>query len=141
MRKKKAVVTSLSGLTWQIALIIGLFQVLAAIFPGTSRSGATILGGLIIGLSRPVAATFTFSLAVPVMFGASLLKLVRYHAGFSGVQIVTLIVGMAVAYVVSELAIKFLLRFVRKHDFKSFAYYRIALGLLVILLALFGAVK
>lgn len=132
---KKPLITDTDQIDWKLALYIGLFQLIAAIFPGTSRSGATILGGLLLGMSRPAAASFTFLLAVPVMFGASFLKLVRYEAGMTQVQIVTLLIGMAVAYVVSELVIKFLLGYIRKHDFKPFGWYRIALGLVVLLIS------
>ena len=113
------------------ALLIGVFQVLALI-PGTSRSGATILGGILIGTSREVAAEYTFFLAVPVMFGASLLKIVKFGA-ISGTELGVLLVGMAVAFGVSILAIRFLMGYIRKHDFTAFGWYRIGLGLLVLL--------
>ena len=116
---------------WTDALLIGVFQVLALI-PGTSRSGATILGGILIGASRGLAAEYTFFLAVPVMFGASLLKIVKFGA-FSGVQGIVLLLGMVVAFVVSLIAIKFLMSYIKKHSFAAFGYYRIALGLLVLL--------
>ena len=118
-----------------IAFIIveGLFQLIAAIFPGTSRSGATILGGIMIGVSRTVAAQFTFILAIPVMFGASLLKIVKYGLYFSGMEMAILAVGMIVAFVVSVLIIRFLMSYIRSHDFKVFGWYRIVLGLLVII--------
>lgn len=130
---KSAQITQLGQLTYKAALIIGVFQVIAAIFPGTSRSGATIVGALLIGVSRKVAAEFTFFLAIPVMFGASLLKLVKFGFDFSGAELAVLAVGMAVAFLVSVLVIKFLLDYIKKHDFKVFGWYRILLGALVIL--------
>ena len=120
-------------MTYREALIIGLFQLIAAIFPGTSRSGATILGGIMIGVSRTVAARFTFVLAIPVMFGASLLKIVKYGLAFSGMEMAILAVGMIVAFVVSILVIRFLMDYIRSHDFKVFGWYRIILGLVVII--------
>ena len=115
------------------AIIIGLFQLIAAIFPGTSRSGATILGGLMIGVSRTVAAEFTFFLAIPVMLGASLLKVIRFGFAFSMAEAVILLVGMAIAFIVSVLVIRFLMGYIKKHDFKVFGWYRIVLGILVLL--------
>lgn len=129
-------VTHIDDLTYKQALIIGLFQVIAAIFPGTSRSGATILGGLMIGVSRTVAAEFTFFLAIPVMFGASLLKLVKFGFSFTAQEGMLLAVGMIVAFIVSIIAIKFLMGYIKKHDFKVFGWYRIILG--VVVLAYFG---
>lgn len=129
-------VTHIDDLTYKQALIIGLFQVIAAIFPGTSRSGATILGGLMIGVSRTVAAEFTFFLAIPVMFGASLLKLVKFGFAFTAQEGMLLAVGMVVAFIVSIIAIKFLMGYIKKHDFKVFGWYRIILGIIV--LAYFG---
>ncbi|HRU96970.1 MAG TPA: undecaprenyl-diphosphate phosphatase [Ruminococcus sp.] len=126
-------VNSIDGLTYKSALIIGAFQVLAAVFPGTSRSGATIVGALLIGISRVVAAEFTFYLAIPVMFGASLLKLVKYDGGFSGHEIAILATGMIVAFLVSLFVIKFLMSYIKKHDFKAFGWYRIILGILVLI--------
>jgi len=125
-------VNSIDGLTYKSALIIGMFQVIAAVFPGTSRSGATIVGALLIGISRTVAAEFTFYLAVPVMFGASLLKILKYDDGFTSNQAVILAVGMIVAFVVSVFVIKFLMDYIKKHDFKGFGWYRIILGSLVL---------
>ena len=119
-------------ITYRDALIIGVFQLLAAIFPGTSRSGATIIGGLLIGLSRTTAAEFTFYLAIPVMFGASLLKLIKFGFAFTGMELAILIVGMIVAFVVSVLVIKFLMNYIKKHDFKPFGWYRIILGVIVL---------
>lgn len=134
---KTAKVNTINELTYNAALIIGAFQLLAALFPGTSRSGATIVGALLIGISRTVAAEFTFYLAVPVMFGASLLKILKYDGGFTGTQLGILIVGMAVAFVVSIFVIKFLMDYIKKHDFKVFGWYRIVLGALVLIY--FGA--
>ncbi|WP_050697392.1 undecaprenyl-diphosphate phosphatase [Anaeromassilibacillus senegalensis] len=131
-RNKKPRIQSLPDLTYQTALMIGLFQVLSLI-PGTSRSGATILGAILIGTSRTVAAEFTFFLAIPVMFGASLLKIVKFGFVYTGMEIAVLITGMAVAFIVSILAIKFLMGYIKKHDFKAFGYYRIGLGALVLL--------
>ena len=113
-------------------LIIGVFQMLALI-PGTSRSGATIVGALMIGVSRSVATEYTFFLAIPVMFGASLLKLVKFGLNFTGMQVAVLLVGMVVSFAVSIVAIKFLMSYIRKNDFKVFGYYRIALGVIVFL--------
>ena len=126
-------IKSISEITYKTALIIGLFQLIAAIFPGTSRSGATILGSLLIGVSRTVAAEFTFFLAVPVMLGASLLKLLKFGFNFTGSEISTLIIGMFIAFIVSILAIKFLMQYIKKHDFKVFGWYRIILGIIVLL--------
>lgn len=130
-KHKKEKVTQMSEMTYKTAVLIGLFQVLS-IVPGTSRSGATILGAMILGCSRGVAAEFSFFLAIPVMFGVSLLKLVTYDGAMGGNEIGVLLVGMLVAYIVSMIAIKFLMNYVRKHDFKLFGYYRIVLGVLVI---------
>lgn len=124
-------VTALSELSFQAALFIGAFQLLAAVFPGTSRSGATIVGALLIGISRSVAAEFTFFLAIPVMFGASLLKLLKFGLHFSGTELAALAAAMITAFVVSVAVIRFLLSYIRKHDFKIFGWYRIVLGALV----------
>ncbi|MBQ6590235.1 MAG: undecaprenyl-diphosphate phosphatase [Lachnospiraceae bacterium] len=134
---RKPVTRRLRDLTYREALIIGLFQLIAAIFPGTSRSGATILGGIMIGVSRTVAAQFTFILAIPVMFGASLLKIVKYGLYFSAMEYAILAVGMAVAFVVSVLVIRFLMGYIRRHDFRVFGWYRIILGAVVILYFVF----
>lgn len=123
--------TSIEDITYKQALIIGIWQVIAAVFPGTSRSGATIIGALLLGISRGSAAEFTFLLAVPVMLGASLLKLVKFESGFSGTEIAVLLAGMITAFVVSILIIRFLLGYIRRHNFKIFGYYRIILGLAV----------
>ena len=130
---RKPRVKSIAALTYRDALLIGLFQLIAAIFPGTSRSGATIVGAMLIGVSRTVSAEFTFFLAIPVMFGASLLKLVKYGFAFTGSEVLLLVVGMVSAFVVSMLVISFLMGYIRKHDFKVFGWYRIVLGLLVLL--------
>ncbi|MCR5640991.1 MAG: undecaprenyl-diphosphate phosphatase [Lachnospiraceae bacterium] len=136
-RKKTATINSIAEIGYNTALIIGLFQVIAAVFPGTSRSGATILGALLIGVSREVAAEFTFFLAVPVMFGASLLKVAKFVAegiSMTGLEVAILLVGCVVAFVVSVVVIRFLMSYIKKHDFKVFGWYRIVLGILVILI-------
>ncbi|MBD5105604.1 MAG: undecaprenyl-diphosphate phosphatase [Lachnospiraceae bacterium] len=132
-KNKSSKINSLGEITYTTAMLIGVFQLIAAIFPGTSRSGATIVGALMIGVSRTVAAEFTFFLAIPVMFGASLLKLVKYGFAFSGNELVLLAVGMIVAFVVSVIVIRFLMDFIKKHDFKVFGYYRIVLGIIVLI--------
>lgn len=129
---KKPRINSLAALTYRDALIIGLFQLIAAVFPGTSRSGATIVGALLIGVSRVVSAEFTFFLAIPVMFGASLLKLVKFGFGFTMTEASLLIIGMVVAFVVSMGVISFLMGYIKKHDFKIFGWYRIVLGIIVL---------
>lgn len=130
---KNAKINSLSEITFQTALMIGVFQLIAAVFPGTSRSGATILGALLIGVSRTVAAEFTFFLAIPVMFGASLLKIVKFGFSFSGNELMILATGMITAFVVSVIVIRFLMGYIKKHDFKVFGWYRIILGTIVLL--------
>ena len=117
--------------SFKTAFLIGLFQVLSVI-PGTSRSGSTIIGGILVGTSRTVAAEFTFFLAIPVMFGASLLKLVKFGFAFTAGEVLILVTGVAVAFIVSVLAIKFLVGYIKKHDFKVFGWYRIVLGVLVL---------
>lgn len=129
---RSARINSIADLTYKAALIIGLFQLIAAVFPGTSRSGATIVGALLIGISRTVAAEFTFYLAIPVMFGASLLKLVKFGMDFTAMEVTILLTGMAVAFAVSIVVIRFLMDYIRKHDFKIFGWYRIVLGALVL---------
>lgn len=124
-------VREIERLDYKTAFIIGLFQVLSLV-PGTSRSGATILGGILFGTSRYVAAEFTFFLAIPVMFGASLLKMVKFGWHYTGSEILILVVGMATAFVVSILSIKFLLRYIKNNDFKAFGWYRIVLGIVVL---------
>lgn len=129
---KKTRISAMNQMTYKTALLIGAFQVLS-IIPGTSRSGATILGAIILGCSRETAAEFSFFLAIPIMFGVSLLKIVKSGLGMTGNELVILLTGMLTAYIVSMIAIKFLMNYVRKHDFTSFGYYRIVLGLLVII--------
>ena len=128
--RRQPVVTDLGELTFKIAFFIGVFQVLSLI-PGTSRSGSTIIGGILLGASRTVAAEFTFFLAIPVMFGASLLKLVKFGFHFTGAEAGILLLGMLTAFLVSVLAIKFLMGYIKKHDFQIFGWYRIVLGVLV----------
>ena len=130
-KRRKPICTSLEDLSFATAFKIGIFQVLAVI-AGTSRSGSTIIGGILVGTSRTVAAEFTFFLAIPVMFGASLLKIVKFGFGFTGTEVLILVIGMVVAFVVSILAIKFLMGYIKKHDFKAFGWYRIILGILVL---------
>lgn len=127
---QRAKVNSLEELTYREAIFVGVFQVLALI-PGTSRSGATIIGGMLAGISRKVAAEFTFFLAIPVMFGASLLKMVKYGFAFTAMEGTYLVLGMLVAFFVSILVIRFLMNYIKKHDFKFFGHYRIALGAVV----------
>lgn len=126
-------VNSISGITYRAALIIGLFQVLAAIFPGTSRSGATILGGILIGIARPIAAEFTFFLGIPVMFGAGLMEIVDFGFHYTGQELMILLIGLVVSFAVSLVVIRFLMGYIKKHDFKVFGWYRIVLGILVLL--------
>jgi len=125
-------INSINEITFNTAIIIGFFQLIAAVFPGTSRSGATIVGALFIGVSRVAAAEFTFFLAVPVMFGASLIKIIKFGAFFTGAEAMILITGMIVAFFVSVLAIKFLMGYIKKHDFKVFGWYRIILGVIIL---------
>ncbi len=124
-------IKSLAQMDYKTALIIGCFQVLSLV-PGTSRSGSTILGGILFGASRFVATEFTFFLAIPIMFGASLLKLVKFGWHYTGGEILILSVGMATAFIVSIISIKLLLRYIKKNDFKAFGWYRIGLGLIVL---------
>ncbi len=135
-KKKPAKVNSLDDLTYKTAFLIGVFQIMALI-PGTSRSGSTIIGATILGCSRVVSAEFSFFLAIPIMFGASCLKLLKAGLAFSMNEWIILLLGMAVAFIVSVFAIKFLMGYIRKRDFKGFGYYRIALGILLILYFLF----
>ena len=130
--KRTVKIHSIADITWKTALLIGIFQVLALI-PGTSRSGATIIGGILLGASRTVAAEYTFFLAIPVMFGASLLKIVKFGFDFTSWELTILGVGTVVSFVVSILAIKFLMGDIKKHDFKAFGWYRIVLGIIVML--------
>ena len=126
-------ITTLGSITYKTAFIIGIFQLIAAIFPGTSRSGATIVGALLIGVSRTVAAEFTFFLAIPVMLGASLLKLMKFGLRFTGEEAAILLTGMASAFIVSIIVIRFLMSYIKRHDFKVFGWYRIVLGMVVLL--------
>jgi undecaprenyl-diphosphatase len=130
-KKRTPRVNTLEEIDWKTALFIGVFQVLSLI-PGTSRSGATIIGGILLGTSRTIAAEYTFFLAIPVMFGASLLKLVKFGLAFTGAEILILAVGMITAFIVSILSIKFLMGYIKKHDFKAFGWYRIVLGIVVL---------
>lgn len=134
-KKKKKIeskINSISEITFQVALLIGVFQLIAAIFPGTSRSGATIVGALLLGVTRSVAAEFTFFLAIPVMFGASLLKLLKFGFAFTGSELVILLIGMITAFLVSVITIRFFMGYIKKHDFKAFGWYRIVLGCIVL---------
>ncbi len=140
----RAKINSVVDITYTTALLIGIFQLLAAIFPGTSRSGATIVGALIIGVARTVAAEYTFYLAIPVMLGASLLKVVKFikqvrdGLEFTSMEAVILLVGMVVAFIVSMFVIKFLMDYIKKHDFKVFGWYRIGLGIIVLSAGVLG---
>lgn len=140
-RGKPDKITSVDQLTVSAVLIIGVFQVIAAVFPGTSRSGATIVGALLIGVSRTVAAEFTFYLAVPVMLGASLLRVLQYGFAFTGTELMVLGVGMVTAFLISLAVVRFLMDYVKKHDFQIFGWYRIALGAVVILLNVLGVLQ
>jgi len=131
-KHKVSMIDNFHQLTYKTAFTIGLYQVLSLI-PGTSRSGATIIGAMLVGTSRSVAAEFTFFLGIPVMFGASLLKLVKFGFNFTGFEILVLLVGTIVSFIVSVVAIKFLLRYIKRNDFTAFGYYRIALGVILIL--------
>ena len=138
-KDKPAKINSLNELTYPTVLMIGMFQLIAAIFPGTSRSGSTIVGALLLGVSRTVAAEFTFFLAIPVMFGASLLKILKFGLAFTSTELMILGIGTITAFVSSLLIIRFLMSFVKKHDFKVFGWYRIILGIAV--LAYFMVIK
>lgn len=128
---KESSITSFKDLTYKTAFLIGMFQVLSLI-PGTSRSGATILGAILIGTSRFVATEYSFFLSIPIMFGASFLKIVKFGFDFTGMEVATLLTGMIVAFVVSIISIKFLMGYIKNNDFKAFGWYRIILGILVI---------
>lgn len=134
-KDRKPKINSLSDITYKTALIIGLFQILS-IIPGTSRSGSTIVGALLIGVSRVAITEFTFFLAVPVMFGLSAIKILKFGLSFTAIEMITLITGMAVAFIVSIIVIKFLLNYIKKHDFKAFGLYRIAMGIVVLFVIL-----
>lgn len=131
-RRTRPKMASIADITWMTAFWIGMFQLIAAVFPGTSRSGATILGGILLGVSRGAAAEFTFFLAIPVMFGASLIKLLKFGFAFSSLELMILAAGMVTAFLVSLVVIRFLMGYIKKHDFKVFGWYRIALGILVL---------
>lgn len=137
-RKKSFPINSVKKLSYRTAVLIGMFQCLSLI-PGTSRSGATILGAMILGCSRSVAAEFSFYLGIPVMFGAGLLKIVKHGLGFTGAQVFILLFGMFVAFLVAVYTIKFLMKYIKKHDFKLFGYYRIVLGIIVLIYFRFAA--
>lgn len=138
---KEAKVNSLEDITFKTAFLIGMFQLIAALFPGTSRSGATIVGALLIGVSRTVSSEFTFFLAIPVMLGASLLKILKFGLAFTGMEFAILAIGTVVAFVVSIIVIKFLMDYIKKHDFQVFGWYRIVLGAIVILLNVLGVIR
>lgn len=138
-RTRTPKINSLAEITYTTALMIGFFQVLAAIFPGTSRSGATIVGALLIGVSRTVAAEYTFFLAIPVMFGASLLKVMKFGFFFTGNELMLLLTGTVVSFVVSLFVLRFLMGYIKKHDFRVFGWYRIVLGVIVLLYFALGA--
>ena len=133
IKKKEFKIQELKDITWKTAIIIGVFQLIAAIFPGVSRSGATILGALLIGVSRETAVDFTFCLAIPVMLGASLIKILKFGFHFKMQELIILGVGVLVSFITSLIVIKGLIKFIKKHDFKIFGYYRIILGLIVLL--------
>lgn len=133
---KNPKVDNINNLSFKIAIIIGVFQLIAAVFPGTSRSGATIVGALLLGVSRGVAAEFTFFLAIPVMLGASLLKLIKFGVVFTSLEGIVLIVGIIISFIVSLFVIKFLMDYIKKHDFKVFGWYRIVLGCILLLYVL-----
>lgn len=132
-KKRFPTTSKLEDITYQTAFLIGLFQVLS-IIPGTSRSGATIVGALLIGVSRVAAAEFTFFLAVPVMFGLSAIKIIKFGISFTSTELLILVIGVVVAFAMSILVIKFLMEYIKKHDFKVFGWYRIALGIAVLLM-------
>lgn len=133
---KNPKVDNINNLSIKMAIIIGVFQLIAAVFPGTSRSGATIVGALLLGVSREVAAEFTFFLAIPVMLGASLLKLIKFGVVFTSLEGAVLIVGIIISFIVSLFVIKFLMDYIKKHDFKVFGWYRIVLGCILLLYVL-----
>ncbi|SMC34257.1 undecaprenyl-diphosphatase [Oscillospiraceae bacterium] len=140
IKDKKFIVNNIDQISYPAALIIGAFQLIAAIFPGVSRSGSTIVGSLGIGIRREVAAKFTFFMAVPVMLGASLLKVLKYDGDVTKSEIAILAIGMIVAFLVSFVIIRWLMGYIKKHSFKVFGYYRIALGILVLLLGAIGVI-
>lgn len=131
-RKRKPKIETINDITYMTAFLIGMFQVLS-IIPGTSRSGSTIIGALLIGVSRVAAAEFTFFLAVPVMFGLSAIKIIKFGFGFTALELCITLLGMLVAFVVSLIVVKFLMNYIRKHDFKVFGWYRIILGVIILI--------
>ena len=131
-RKRKPKIETINDITYMTAFLIGLFQVLS-IIPGTSRSGSTIIGALLIGVSRVAAAEFTFFLAVPVMFGLRAIKIIKFGFGFTALELCITLLGMLVAFVVSLIVVKFLMNYIRKHDFKVFGWYRIILGVVILI--------
>jgi len=131
-QRKRPRMNAIADITWNTAFWIGMFQLIAAVFPGTSRSGATILGGILLGVARGTAAEFTFFLAIPVMFGASLLKMFHYGLAFSPLELFYMVAGMLIAFLVSMYSIKFLMDYVKQRDFRVFGYYRIILGMIVL---------
>jgi undecaprenyl-diphosphatase len=141
VKDKEPSVKSVDEITYPQAFLIGAFQLIAAVFPGTSRSGSTIVGSLAIGISREAAAKFTFFLAIPVMMGASLLKIVKYEGDVAGSEIAMLLLGMVVAFVVSWFVIKKLMAYIRKHNFNVFGWYRIVVGVLFLILGVCGLLK
>ncbi len=138
---KNAQINTIADISYMTAFLIGMFQLIAAIFPGTSRSGATIVGALIIGVARTVAAEYTFYLAIPVMLGASLLKIVKFGLSFTAMEAAILALGMIVAFAVSMFVINFLMGYIRKHDFKVFGWYRIILGIVVLVCGFVGIIN
>ena len=138
---KAAKINSIDDITFKIAFLIGMFQLIAALFPGTSRSGATIIGGLMLGVSRTIASEFTFFLAIPVMMGASLLKILKFGFAFTASEAMILLVGTLVAFLVSVVVIRFLMDYIKKHDFQVFGWYRIVLGLIVFVLGVTGVIS
>ena len=138
---KNAKIDTLDAITFKTAFLIGMFQLIAALFPGTSRSGATIVGGLMLGVSRTVASEFTFFLAIPVMLGASLLKILKFGLTFTVTEAMILIVGTVVAFAVSVIVIRFLMDYIKKHDFQVFGWYRIVLGIIVVLCGVTGIIN
>jgi len=141
VKDKEPIVTNIDDITYPQAFLIGAFQLIAAVFPGTSRSGSTIVGSLAMGISREAAAKFTFFLAIPVMLGASLLKIIKFEGDVTGSEIVLLLVGMVVAFAVSFFVIKKLMAYIKKHDFTVFGWYRIAVGVLFLILGIAGVLE
>lgn len=131
-KKRRPKIETIDDITYLTAFLIGMFQVLS-IIPGTSRSGSTIIGALLIGVSRVAAAEFTFFLAVPVMFGLSAIKIIKFGFGFTALELCITLLGMLVAFVVSLIVVKFLMNYIRKHDFKAFGWYRIILGIVILI--------